>query len=393
MRSRMRYVWYLACLGVQIRRIKSRQRLEKTDHQWNAAFDSSTSRNERHLFRSEGLDAMRRCSSFSTITMAAWQTMPSRYPKCAFDLLYGHPFRFGDRKNATKSCLPKPFHSSLQKCALFCTAERTKVTEPVPPPSTRTSLPIWTETKGGVELDARRQIFCNRSLTMNSIKSVGFDMDYTLVQYKPETFEMLAFEETKKKLIMLFDYPEALNDFALDWTYMMRGLVVDKQRGNVLKADRHKYVKVAYHGFQKLSEEERQQIYGRSEVRNSLDEPEYTMIDTLFSISEAFLYMTLVELKETHPDLLKQKSFLDIYNDVRFTIDYCHRDGTLKRKVAENPEKYIYADEHLLPLLQMLRESGKSIFLATNSLWDYTNITMNYLLTQQKARNLCSTVL
>jgi hypothetical protein len=30
---------------------------------------------------------------------------------------------------------------------------------------------------------------------------------------------------------------------------MTRGLVVDKVRGNVIKVDRHKYVKVAYHGF------------------------------------------------------------------------------------------------------------------------------------------------
>jgi hypothetical protein len=33
-------------------------------------------------------------------------------------------------------------------------------------------------------VDYRRKIFCNRSLNMKSIKAVGFDMDYTLAQYK-----------------------------------------------------------------------------------------------------------------------------------------------------------------------------------------------------------------
>ena len=43
---------------------------------------------------------------------------------------------------------------------------------------------IWSDLK-----DDRRRIYCNRSLNMTSIRAVGFDMDYTLAQYKPETFE------------------------------------------------------------------------------------------------------------------------------------------------------------------------------------------------------------
>ena len=35
----------------------------------------------------------------------------------------------------------------------------------------------------------------------------------------------------------------------------------------------------------------------------------------------------------------------------------------------------------LLPqVLQTLRASGRQVFLATNSLWDYTNVVMNHLL-------------
>jgi hypothetical protein len=34
----------------------------------------------------------------------------------------------------------------------------------------------------------------------------------------------------------------------------------------------------------------------------------------------------------------------------------------------------------LRPYLETLRESGRKLFLATNSLWDYTHVIMNYLL-------------
>ena len=39
-----------------------------------------------------------------------------------------------------------------------------------------------------------------------------------------------------------------------------------------------------------------------------------------------------------------------------------------------------YQDDRLLTVLGMLRESGKKVFLATNSLWDYTHVVMNFLL-------------
>ena len=37
-------------------------------------------------------------------------------------------------------------------------------------------------------------------------------------------------------------------------------------------------------------------------------------------------------------------------------------------------------DGSLVPLFSTLRLSGKKVFLATNSLWDYTNVVMNFLL-------------
>lgn len=66
---------------------------------------------------------------------------------------------------------------------------------------------IWSSPKGGCEIEIGKQIFCNRSLNMKNIVAVGFDMDYTLAQYMPETFESLAYEGTVRKLVYDLGYP------------------------------------------------------------------------------------------------------------------------------------------------------------------------------------------
>ena len=66
---------------------------------------------------------------------------------------------------------------------------------------------IWSSPGGGQKINIGKQIFCNRSLNMRNIVAVGFDMDYTLAQYKPETFESLAYEGTIKKLVHDLGYP------------------------------------------------------------------------------------------------------------------------------------------------------------------------------------------
>jgi hypothetical protein len=59
-------------------------------------------------------------------------------------------------------------------------------------------------------------------------------------------------------------------------------------------------------------------------------------------------------------------SYAQMYKDVRAAVDLCHRDGTLKQAVAHEPSKYINEDRQLVPLLKMLRQSGRLTFLVTN---------------------------
>ena len=59
-------------------------------------------------------------------------------------------------------------------------------------------------------------IFCNRELKNEYISAIGFDMDYTLVQYQQPAFDKLAFDGAKEKLVKKLGYPEEVLDFEYD---------------------------------------------------------------------------------------------------------------------------------------------------------------------------------
>lgn len=231
------------------------------------------------------------------------------------------------------------------------------------------------------------QIFCNRNLNMAKISAVGFDMDYTLSQYNSEVFEMLSFQGALNNLVTRLGYPEALLERkdSYDHHFFIRGLVVDKVRGNIIKMDRHKYVKVALHGFRVLSKAERETVYDPTESAwNSFAEPNYAVLDTIFSIPDAYLFALLIDYKDAHPGEISQSN-LQIYADVRRSVDLCHRDGWIKEQVAADPARFIHVDPNLVPMLERLRRSGRKMFLLTNSLSDYTEVVMTFLYNASEA--------
>lgn len=76
----------------------------------------------------------------------------------------------------------------------------------------------------------------------------------------------------------------------------------------VMQMDRHKYVKVAYHGFREMFKDEKVATYGSTLVRDAFDEPDYALIDTLFSLAEAYLFAQLVDFKDNNPGKISERT-------------------------------------------------------------------------------------
>lgn len=201
-------------------------------------------------------------------------------------------------------------------------------------------------------------------------------MDFTLAQYVAATFDPLAYKGALEHLIA-WGYPEEIRDFEYDPTRYQRGLVIDKARGNVLKMDRHKYVKVAHHGLTPIPPAERKELYDGQQQQ--FTPPDFANIDTAFLLVDVCLFCQLVDYSDRHPGAVG-RSYAQIYADLRRAVDLCHSDGTIKDVVKADPGTYILEDPLLAPMLTRARRSGKRVFLLTNSLWDYTQCVMEFLL-------------
>src|SRR5262245_28515958 len=220
--------------------------------------------------------------------------------------------------------------------------------------------------RGEADIPRVMRVYVNRNLRMEDVQVIGFDMDYTLAIYNQVELERLSIRLTLEKLVKR-GYPEAILDLEYRPEWAIRGLVVDRPEGNVLKMDRHGHVGRVYHGRRELTRDERADLYRRERIR--LRAPRFEWVDTLFALPEAVIYVRLVEFFDAAGT---KKDYSALYQDIRESIDEAHRDDSLKSIIRADLGRFIDADPNLAATLHRLRSAGRRLFLLTNSLWDYT---------------------
>jgi HAD superfamily 5'-nucleotidase-like hydrolase len=219
-------------------------------------------------------------------------------------------------------------------------------------------------------------IYTNRVINFRRIKAIGFDMDHTLIRYHTNAFEEMTFEEVKKKLIALRKYPEKIiKNIFYKPELAIRGLVLDKKNGNLIKLNLYGMIKSAYHGFKELNLDQLRELYGHTYIDLSLSE--FYSVDTTFSIAYCSLFVQLVDAKDKNAvDLLP--TYEQMANDIEELVDLSHRDGSLKNKVKEKLSQYIHADPQTVQMLERFKDSDKTLLLITNSDYAYTQALMDY---------------
>jgi hypothetical protein len=110
--------------------------------------------------------------------------------------------------------------------------------------------------------------------------------DYTLVHYDVEAWEGRAYSYGMAELAAAGCPTEGLR---FDSALVIRGLIIDTELGNVVKADRFGFVKRSMHGTRMLSAAEVRAAYGRGLV-NLREERRWVFLNTLFSVSEAVMF-------------------------------------------------------------------------------------------------------
>lgn len=223
-------------------------------------------------------------------------------------------------------------------------------------------------------LPPEQRIFVNRSLRMDQIEWVGFDMDYTLAIYRQAAIDQLSITATAKKLVERGYTPE-LAEVRYDEAFAIRGLLIDKHLGNLLKMDRYKYVAKAFHGSREMSREQRRDLYAARKI--DVEHERFHWIDTLYALPEAALYAGAVDFFDSRGE---QIDYARLFIDIRESIDEAHRDGAIVDVIEQNLPNFVIRDEALASALHRLRSAGKKLFVLTNSRAGYTESMMHYLL-------------
>lgn len=240
----------------------------------------------------------------------------------------------------------------------------------------------------GYKREISHRIFVNRSLHLENIKHYGFDMDYTIAEYKSPQYEQLGFNLVKERLVNL-GYPVEILQFEYDPSFPVRGLWFDSLYGNLLKVDAYGNILVCVHGFEFLKHSQVYELYPNKFLQ--LDESRVFVLNTLFNLPETYLLACLVDFFTNSPQYAEQvdrtgvkygelfMSFRSIFQDVRGAVDWVHIYGDLKQKTLENLDEYVKKDERLPMVLSRIRESGAKLFLLTNSDYKFTDRIMTFL--------------
>ncbi len=150
----------------------------------------------------------------------------------------------------------------------------------------------------------------------------------------------------------------------------IRGLIIDTEQGNLLKANRFGFVKKALHGTRPMDFDAQRTEYARTII--DLAEPRWVFLNTLFSLSEA------LHLRAAGGPAGQRASCRGPWA-TRTSTNWCaarstptHMEGKLKAEIVANPERYVLPDPETALALLDQRSAGKKLLLITNSEWAYT---------------------
>lgn len=217
-----------------------------------------------------------------------------------------------------------------------------------------------------------RDLFCNRTLNLRSVRAIGYDMDYTLIHYHVDAWERAAFEHARQRLA---DRGWPVNDLEFDPDAFTLGLTFDLELGNLVKATRFGYVVRVQHGTDVLSFDEQRRVYDGEIVELGADR--FDFMNTLFELSRASLWTQLVAIHDNDP-LPGVHSYSALYREIDAALGRAHVEGALKQQIADDPGRFVDLDPDLVGTLRDQRLAGKQLLLITNSEWWYTQRMMSW---------------
>ena len=238
------------------------------------------------------------------------------------------------------------------------------------------------------------------------IDIIGFDIDFTLLQYNKKNMIKLMYESICKYLINHKNYPKQIKyQYNKDFihTFSIKGFIIDYKNGNCLKIKKDKTIIKCYHGKKELNKDKINSIYENGKFHlfkksnTIINESFYINIDNFHS-QNLPLFMICVDLldKGYLKNISNYKNIiLHIFEGMNYSFhikpfDDFSNFGYFFPEINKLPELYLLKN-NCEQLLIKLKEKGKKLFFATNSNYSYSNFILEKTIGQNydKYFDLC----
>ena len=214
---------------------------------------------------------------------------------------------------------------------------------------------------------------------------LGFDLDHTIVRYTLETFMPLAASCIIRYLVEEEGYPASLLEREFPFEFAKKGLVIDKELGNVVKLDCKARVLQGAHGSRWLSGEELEETYGADPLPDfaGVSTERYWPLNTFFDIPCAPVFAALVDVEGGEGvGKWPAKSYADLTADIYKSVNFNYlsfEGGHYFQPFKADPGKYVPERKDIRDwLLSLRKDHGFKLFLATNSMPEYSKLLLDH---------------
>jgi hypothetical protein len=217
-------------------------------------------------------------------------------------------------------------------------------------------------------------VYCNRTLNMRSIRAIGYDMDYTLVDYQVESGRSAP---TSGRATSWRRRAGRSPTLRYDHDAVIRGLIIDVERGNIVKANRHGFITMAVHGTRQLSFEELRASYMRTIVelaRAALGVPQHPLL-----VLRGLPLRAAGRRSRPRSGARAGRLPRPLPEGARRPSREPTSRASSRPRIIADPARYVSIDPDLALTLIDQRHAGKKLLLITNSEWGFTRAMMDWV--------------